>query len=161
MSSAVSPATRSPGSHEMITRSGSRAAIASMLGSKALRSVTGASAGKLDSESTATTWSPAPMAKRISVEVGERLTMLTGRSEISAPATVIGKRSAEEGPTASVVDDVAVVAGAVVVATVLGAAVESVAMGGVIEVAAPEPQAAATRATESRSSRFLMDTSSE
>ena len=49
-----------------------------MFGSNPLRSVTGASAGKVESESTATIWSPAPMANRISVATVEMETMRAG-----------------------------------------------------------------------------------
>src|SRR3712207_442334 len=52
--------------------------MASMFGWKADRSVLGASAGWLELLSTATTWSPAPMANSISVAVGDSDTIRLG-----------------------------------------------------------------------------------
>ncbi len=65
-------------------------AIASALGWKPDRSVLGASAGKLDWSSTAVTCEPAPMAKSISVAVGDSETIFSGRlSSVTVP-TVTG-----------------------------------------------------------------------
>src|SRR6187200_3355341 len=63
----------------MTTRSGRYPAIASTFGVKPERAVFGALLGKSDWSSTATTWGPAPIAKRVSVAVGESETMRVGR----------------------------------------------------------------------------------
>src|SRR3712207_2317458 len=86
------------------TRSGEYAAIASAFGVKADRSVTGASAGKSEVLSTASTWSPAPMAKSISVAEADIDTMVPGRwsrvSSPSSPVTVTGKAAPAEASVA-------------------------------------------------------------
>src|SRR5262245_45327702 len=62
--------------------------MASTFGSKPDRSVIGASAGKFDWSSTAFTCGPAPMAKSISVAVGDSDTMAVGcASTVTAPLT--------------------------------------------------------------------------
>ena len=65
-------------SPEASTRSGRYSAIASTFGSKPESSVTGASAGKSDWSSTATTCSPAPIANSVSVAVGDSDTIWVG-----------------------------------------------------------------------------------
>ena len=91
---------RSPGSVANTTRSGSNPAIASTLGSNPDKSVTGASAGKLDWSSTAITCSPAPIANRSSVAVGESDTIRSGRSSIVTcplvPSTATGNDDGSE-----------------------------------------------------------------
>ena len=120
-SAGISPPS---GSKDSSTRSGSNAAMASTLGLKPDRSVTGAPAGWFERLSTATTWSPAPMAKSTSVEVGEIDTIRWGFAGITtspfSAAIVTGK-----GAGAIVVDvvvEVEVVVAAVddVVASVDG-----------------------------------------
>ena len=63
----------------MTTRSGRYAAIASTFGVKPESEVCGADFGKSDWSSTATTCEPAPIAKSVSVAVGESETMRVGR----------------------------------------------------------------------------------
>src|SRR5215204_7281604 len=91
---------RSPGSVANTTRSGSNPAIASTLGSNPDSSVAGASGGKLDWSSTAITCSPAPIANRSSVAVGESDTIRSGRSSIVTsplvPSTVTGNYDGSE-----------------------------------------------------------------
>ena len=67
------------GSYAMTTRSGRYAAIASTFGVKPESAVFGALFGKSDWSSTATTCGPAPIAKSVSVAVGDSETMRRGR----------------------------------------------------------------------------------
>ncbi len=98
----ASPATTSLASPDNTTRSGSSATMASRFGSKPERSVVGASAGKSEYSSTATTWLPAPMAKSISVAEGESDTIDSGRDSmvVSTPpaVTVTGNAAAASSP---------------------------------------------------------------
>src|SRR5690554_5339519 len=96
-----------------MTRSGSYDTMASMFGVKPERSVIGASGGKLDWSSTATTWSPAPMAERISVATDDRETIRSGRSTTAtSPLSAVTVTGNAPAPVV-VVDAATVVDGSV------------------------------------------------
>ena len=86
----------------MTTRSGRYPAIASTFGVKPESDVCGAAFGKSDWSSTATTCEPAPIAKSVSVAVGESETMRAGRLETVTlpfePVTVTGNEAEAAAP---------------------------------------------------------------
>ena len=90
------------GSYAMTTRSGRYPAIASTFGVKPESAVFGALFGKSDWSSTATTCGPAPIAKSVSVAVGESETMRLGRfvtvTSPLEPTTVTGNAVGATAP---------------------------------------------------------------